>query len=263
MNQLGAEARALLRAARQGDEPHTTHRARVRARLAAGILAASCAGEVAGATKSASAASAAPAGATAAKTTLLTTVFAKAIASVVVLGAVAVGASEYLHSRPLSAGHRPPLRAVDSAAIAHATADAPRLSPPMQPPTSGPALEPSAAPSQSQSPPPVRPAAASHRGARALDIEAELRILREIHASLQAGDPARALALLDEQERRFPSGALLEERESTRPVVLCAIGRVADARQAAARFLRNYPESPQATRVRSVCTTPPVSNATF
>ena len=263
MNELGSAARALLRAARQGDEPHPVHRARVRARLAARIIAASCAGQVAGATKSASATSAAQGGAGAASTALSTSVIAKAIASVSIVGAMAVGGSAYLHSRPPPAGHRPSSPALGSVAVARASADVRRSSVPMQPPTAAHRLEPSAVPSQFTSPVPVRSAAAAHRSAKPADVEAELQILREAHASLRAGDPARALALLDEHERQFPFGALLEERESTRPAVLCAMGRVADARQAAARFLRSYPESPQATRVRAVCAATTGSSATF
>ena len=78
-------------------------------------------------------------------------------------------------------------------------------------------------------------------------------MLREANVEMQAGRPARALSLLDEQVRRFPSGALAEEREAARILALCGVGRTEESREARGRFLREHPQSPQATRVRGAC----------
>jgi outer membrane protein assembly factor BamD (BamD/ComL family) len=84
-------------------------------------------------------------------------------------------------------------------------------------------------------------------------ITEEVSILRAANAELESGRPERALSLFDEHLRRFPSGALNEEREAGRILALCKAGRVDESREARSRFLREHPSSPQAARVRSAC----------
>jgi hypothetical protein len=84
-------------------------------------------------------------------------------------------------------------------------------------------------------------------------VAAEADLLRQADAAVKAGDAARALALLGEHATKFPSGMLVEERESERVVVLCALGRTGEARAAAAQFLRLRPRSPLSQRVRESC----------
>jgi len=67
----------------------------------------------------------------------------------------------------------------------------------------------------------------------------EMPLLRRATRAL-AADPARALALTDEHLRRFPNGALDEERELIAIRALSALGRSADARQRAELFVRNH-----------------------
>jgi outer membrane protein assembly factor BamD (BamD/ComL family) len=81
----------------------------------------------------------------------------------------------------------------------------------------------------------------------------ELAILVRAHAAFRAHDLDATLAALDEHARRFPHGVLAEERSSQRVLALCAAGRSTEARAAAERFLRDYPESPMASRVRGAC----------
>jgi hypothetical protein len=95
--------------------------------------------------------------------------------------------------------------------------------------------------------PPPAPAA----GPSTLSAEADL--LRAADAAVRAGAPARALAILDQHGARFPSGALVEERDAERVVVLCALGRTEEGRAAATAFLRDRPRSPLAARVRASC----------
>jgi outer membrane protein assembly factor BamD (BamD/ComL family) len=84
-------------------------------------------------------------------------------------------------------------------------------------------------------------------------LEAETRLLREAHEALQAGQPARALDLLDQQSQTYASGQLGEERAAARVVALCKAGRPVEAQAAATRFLAEHPHSPLADRVRTSC----------
>jgi hypothetical protein len=81
----------------------------------------------------------------------------------------------------------------------------------------------------------------------------ETRLLREADAATRAGEPSRALTLLEEHARRFPRGVLGEERDAERVLALCAAGRTADARAAGQRFLAARPGSALAGRVRASC----------
>jgi outer membrane protein assembly factor BamD (BamD/ComL family) len=81
----------------------------------------------------------------------------------------------------------------------------------------------------------------------------ETALLRQAHAAIESGDGARALALLDQHARTYPSGALGEERDAARVFALCAASRAAEARREADRFLATHPRSPLAPRVRASC----------
>ncbi|MCB9603735.1 MAG: hypothetical protein H6722_12225 [Sandaracinus sp.] len=69
---------------------------------------------------------------------------------------------------------------------------------------------------------------------------------------LLASAPQRTLALARAHERRFPEGALIEERELLAIEALVGVGRVDEAERRARRFLRRWPDSVQARRVREV-----------
>jgi RNA polymerase sigma-70 factor (ECF subfamily) len=84
-------------------------------------------------------------------------------------------------------------------------------------------------------------------------VAAEAELLRQAEVARKAGDAPHALALLDEHRTRFANGVLVPEREAERVVVLCALGRAGEARSAAAAFLRDWPRSPLAGRVRATC----------
>jgi len=81
----------------------------------------------------------------------------------------------------------------------------------------------------------------------------ETQALAEIQDALSRKDSNLAWTLLQEQERRFPSGQLGEERAAARVMALCAAGRYADAGQARASFVANYPNSPLTKRVNRGC----------
>jgi hypothetical protein len=134
----------------------------------------------------------------------------------------------------------PPARLVAPSPPVRSTASVPTAS------TAVPLLEAIATPAPSDPPPAAVPAGP-------VTVAAEARLLRESDEALRSGDGARALALLDEHAATFPSGVLVEERMAERVVVLCALGRTAEAQQAAAVFLRDHDRSPLAARVRGSC----------
>ena len=106
---------------------------------------------------------------------------------------------------------------------------------------------------------PSRPSkAATSSASRPADgsLEAELALLADVNAALQGNRPARALALIDEHERRFPKGALVPEFAAQRVVTLAALGRHGEACKRSAAFLAAYPKSPLVPQVRSSCVDP-------
>ena len=106
----------------------------------------------------------------------------------------------------------------------------------------------------------IDPPTSAQGPAPASSVGAEVALLRDAHAALQSGNAALAVVLLDEHARRFPTGALGEERDAARIFALCALGRTSEARASTDRFLAAYPRSPQAARVRSSCGGAPTSN---
>jgi hypothetical protein len=72
---------------------------------------------------------------------------------------------------------------------------------------------------------------------------AELQLLRRARQDLTRGDFAGALAAIGEHARRFRNGSLVEEREALRVKSLAGLGRVDDARRAAASFHARFPHS--------------------
>jgi hypothetical protein len=87
----------------------------------------------------------------------------------------------------------------------------------------------------------------------AVDLAADLDLLRQVHAALRGGRPEAALSLLDRAGRGLEGGPLAEEAQAARVSALCQLGRVADARAATDRFLVSWPSSPLATRLRAGC----------
>jgi hypothetical protein len=87
-------------------------------------------------------------------------------------------------------------------------------------------------------------------------LQAETAALREAQRVLRSGDPARAIALIDEQDSAYRSGALGQERAAARVYALCALGNVAQAHSDAQQFARRWPRSPMLSRVRAACGSP-------
>jgi len=84
-------------------------------------------------------------------------------------------------------------------------------------------------------------------------LEREARLLAEARRAVKAGERERALALLDEHARAFPNGWLASDRAAEHIVVLCSLGRQADAIEEARVFLEGRPKSPLTRRVETSC----------
>ncbi len=111
----------------------------------------------------------------------------------------------------------------------------------------------------------VAPAVGSVRGdvaatsAMPLDADAvarQLAALSAVRAALAGGDPLRALALLDEFDRRNRLSHLTEEATVLRVDALVDAGRVAEAAALANAFLSTHPASVYGERVRSKVKSP-------
>jgi outer membrane protein assembly factor BamD (BamD/ComL family) len=89
------------------------------------------------------------------------------------------------------------------------------------------------------------------------EVDEEVRLVGLAYSLLRDGAPARALAVLEEHERRFPNGRLVESRRVTRILALCQSGRTAEAQAERDRFLSLYPRSPFSNRVRTACGSTP------
>ncbi|HKU41410.1 MAG TPA: hypothetical protein VJR89_24805, partial [Polyangiales bacterium] len=84
----------------------------------------------------------------------------------------------------------------------------------------------------------------------------EMQWLEQAQTALDRGDAQRALTLLAEHTWRFPKGKLAEARDVARILALCSLGRSAQARSLAQRFLHARGASPFSARVRASCAGP-------
>ncbi len=81
----------------------------------------------------------------------------------------------------------------------------------------------------------------------------ELTLIRRALTALRDGQPTDALALLAEHARRFPSGALADQRAGLRVVALCEAGQGAQGAREQRAFLAQDSSSALAQRVRQAC----------
>lgn len=84
-------------------------------------------------------------------------------------------------------------------------------------------------------------------------IEEELNLMRRAHELLRTKSFDEALRVVDTHAARFPNGKLADSRELTRVLSLCRSGREEQARTEVERFLKRFPESPFAGRVKVAC----------
>jgi hypothetical protein len=140
--------------------------------------------------------------------------------------------------------------------VASAVPKAPSLAPPRAADpiaiASAEELSAAAAPTASPGEPTVLSGSAAPPSAQNT-LAAEMALLRASQSAVLGGDPARALARLDDLAARYPDGQLREERMAARVLALCAAGRTEEARAEAERLFRAAPRSLHAERVRSSC----------
>jgi outer membrane protein assembly factor BamD (BamD/ComL family) len=83
-------------------------------------------------------------------------------------------------------------------------------------------------------------------------LEDQVAALDRARAALAAGDPSRTLDLLDSYEQAFPRGAFRQEATYVRIQALSKSGQRGAARDLAARFLNDHPESPHASQLQQL-----------
>lgn len=107
------------------------------------------------------------------------------------------------------------------------------------------AVEPPAAP-RVDPPPKLRATRSVHPDR----LSIELDLLSRATAALRGGDARGALEVLDQHQRRFPHGALTEERRIARAQALCNLGRVREGRK---ELEHQPPGTPAHARARQSC----------
>jgi hypothetical protein len=114
-------------------------------------------------------------------------------------------------------------------------------------PALGPA--PATAAAREPAPPPVVPEPERKRAQQ--DPLAEARMLETARSALAQDDAAGALVALQQHQRTFPKGALVEERRALTVVAYAKSGDQERTQAAASAFLREYPSSLFAETVRA------------
>jgi hypothetical protein len=244
MNDLNSQARAVLEAARDADDPSPADRDRIKR----AILVQVAVGAVAST-------------ATAGTMTLAMKVGLAVLAASLVGG----GSVGYVHWQ---GKHRTSslARHMSKARIVAPEVTAPPVASPAV--AALPAAEP--APPESKAHLPERPRKLvvqgsderMHQEARQEDpLNAEVAVLGRAREELRMGRPAQALEALLEYDRRFGKGALGEERQAIAAIAACQAHPGPSARAQAQAFMRSSPKSPLLDRVRATCLTParPVS----
>ncbi len=79
---------------------------------------------------------------------------------------------------------------------------------------------------------------------------AELLAIDTMRSALARGDTGAALAAVADHEKRFPSGAFVQERETIAIQALARAGRTAEAKARAERFEKRHPHSPYLALIR-------------
>ena len=113
------------------------------------------------------------------------------------------------------------------------------------------------APAPVQRPRPVAPP--SDPTPSVQDLDQEVVLVAAARTALSSRLWTKAIAQLDEHARRFPSGALAEERSALRAMAAC-LSDAADARTTVLGFNSRYPGSPYHRDIKAACsegTVPP------
>jgi hypothetical protein len=167
------------------------------------------------------------------------------------VGAIAVGAAVLVAVHPWSKASSSQSTLPVASSIA-AAEPAPSAVIPPSPNEDDPAAE-QQQPRAENPPSAPRPASRASAARSPDSLKEEVRLLSRAEQQLNSGHADEALRTLGEHERRFPSGALAEERMAARVQSLCALGRVAEARSDLTKLARTYPRSAHVDRARRFC----------
>jgi hypothetical protein len=157
-------------------------------------------------------------------------VFAAAAGAVLVLGAAAYAAREWI-----APSSRAPVDVTPSASPGNIA--------PRSPAVVSAAPRTDAAATAEPEAPSRRRIVGKTTAATVRPTNAELQVLRAAREGVMRGDFAGALAIIAEHVRRFRNGALVEEREALRVKSLAGLGRHEEAQRAAAAFHARFPRS--------------------
>jgi hypothetical protein len=249
MTHLSREAQAMLDTTREADTPSASDRERVKRTVLGRVaLAAAAASSTAGAA-SAAAGSAAAMGSTATITAVkVHATVAWIVTSLAVGGTAGVGVVAWDRAQHFAASVAAHEVLPSGAAPSAASTASPRVEAAME---LEPPLAPAAATREQALAPPSK-SAGSGAMPRAT-VGAEVALLREAREALREGRPSRAIEVLGEHARRFPAGALAEERRAIRAIALCQASPGPGSRAEAESFLKSAPDSPLVERVRAAC----------
>jgi hypothetical protein len=250
MNDLDPKAQALLDSIRGADRPTRHEKTRVRRRVLARV-----AGVVLAASAGTASTTTAAAGIWSAKMAIVAVAVSALIAGGAATGVVVsrhdaprwvtasvsqakapVAASAPVATSPVVA----PMSAASATPPEPVGSAQPRATDPRGAPPRAPVARPALAP---MDPPTTSPET----------LEEELPLLQSAQEALRLGDADRALRLLDAHAKRFPAGALAEERRAAHALAACRRTRDPLARAEAAAFLRDSPSSPLVESVRKAC----------
>lgn len=220
IDELSPEARAVIAAGLRAERPTAADRARVRAALDARL---------------------------AAESSRVLPRSASLALGVAVLALVALGLWWLAHRVPAPPPRPVPSASVVAPVVPSQTVPSVPTAPPT-PPLGASVLVPSSAP------PASRPQA--HARDDADTLAEEMRLLGIARRAWAGRQEVEALRALSEHRRRFPRGALTEEREATELLVRCGRGD-ADTAARVAAFVRRFPASPQRPRVERACAAGP------
>ncbi|HEY6727177.1 MAG TPA: hypothetical protein VI197_24250 [Polyangiaceae bacterium] len=174
-----------------------------------------------------------------------------AAASVVSIGAIGAGVYFAQRARVTEAvSDRPPLsRAAEPAHVATPASDTPAIESAGSADDGVVATEPTPAsvdkPAAQPRPTARKPAADAHASLRD-----ELALVEAVSRATKAGNGALALSQSLEYKRRFPRGKLALEAQVLHIEALALAGNRAEASRLAQSFLKRYPDSPVAARIR-------------
>jgi len=254
MSDLSDDARALIAATRHGDDPRPADEDRVRRAVLLRVGATAVAGAAA-VTLGRQAIAAGTAKGGLAWSTLLGSGGVKLLAAVALGGTVTATGYVALRHKPVeqeTLQNPPRVAAQPSAVVSAPLATAADSEAPLAVDDLPVASTDRAGDSR---PTPMAPRKPSN-------LMAEVAAVGSANRSLREGNPEEALRILDAHAGMLQDGTLREETAVSRILALCQLGRAAEAKVEAMKFLQAWPSSPLVPRVKASCAFSPTETGT-